>query len=82
MDTFEKVLHALNKKGSGYEITFDKNNVAEHDDFLILYRDRKITCKFTCGWTGVWRVWFDGDEPMLLEDCPDSFFDSILKNIK
>lgn len=81
MDKFGKVLNALNKKGSGFEITFTPKNVASGDRFLIFSAYKKTTCTFTCGWSGIWRVWFDGDEPMLLEDCPESFFDSILKNI-
>ena len=81
MDKFAKVLNALNKKGSGVEITFTPNNVADGDRFLIFSYYKEITCKFTCGWSGIWRVWFDEDESMLLENCPESFFDSILKNI-
>ncbi len=80
MDNFSKVLNLLNKKGSGFKIKFNENNVADGDDFLIFSYWKEIECEFTCGWSGVWRVSFDGDEPMLLEDCPDSFFESILKN--
>ena len=82
MDIFSEVLDALNKKGNNYEITFTKDNVARGDNFLLFYDNRGITCKFTRGWSGVWRVWFNEDNPMLLENCPDSFLESILKNIK
>jgi hypothetical protein len=78
MDTFEKV---LNKLEDGLTITFTPQNVAWWDRFLIFSGDRK-EIKITFKDFGLWYVLFDNDEPMLLEDCPDSFFDSILLNIK
>ena len=75
-DLFSRV---LSKIKDGMSITFTLDNVAEGDDFLILYPDRP--CKVTFKHFGLWYVLFDGDEPMLLEDCPESFYESILKNI-
>ncbi len=71
----------LNKLTEGMSITFTKDNVAEGDDFLILgcgYDQCTVTFKRP---SDLWWVCFDNDEPMLLEDCPDSFYCSILKNI-
>lgn len=78
MDLFGKVLE---KVYDGMEITFNRNNVAAGDRFLILQGGRSITCKFVIGGGGIIRVYFDGDEPMLLEDCPESFLRSILLNV-
>lgn len=80
-DLFGKVLDALYKKGSGCKITFTPKNVAYGDNFLIFSAYKEITCEFSRGRSGIWCVFFDCDEPMLLEDCPDSFYESILKNI-
>lgn len=77
--TFAKLLAYLK---DGTEITFTTENIADGDDFLILYPNRPCTCTFKRSPWGVWYVYFDGDEPMLLEDCPESFYRSILKNIK
>ena len=71
----------LGKLREGLTITFTKENIAPGDNFLIL----------GCGYDhctvsfhrpgGLWWVCFDNDEPMLLENCPDSFLRSIFKNI-
>ena len=76
-DLFSQV---LNKIKDGMSITFTPNNVAWGDDFLIFSATKKI--KVTFKDFGLWYVLFDEDEPMLLEDCPESFYESILKNIK
>lgn len=76
-DLFTQV---LNKIKDGMSITFTPNNVAWGDDFLIFSATKKI--KVTFKDFGLWYVLFDEDEPMLLEDCPESFYESILKNIK
>ena len=77
MDLFSEVLMKIK---DGMEITFTPDNVADGDDFFIFsaYKRIKVTFKNY----GIWFVLFDCDEPMRLEDCPDSFFRSILKNIK
>lgn len=72
----------LRKVKEGMSITFTKENIAPGDNFLILgcgYDSCTITFKRPCD---LWWVCFDNDEPMLLEDCPDSFLRSILMNIK
>lgn len=75
---FTKVLGKLKE---GMSITFCQNNIAEGDGFLILGCGRDQV-KVTFRRPGdLWWVCFEGDEPMLLEDCPDSFFRSILNNI-
>lgn len=71
----------LEKVYDGMKITFNRNNVAAGDNFLILQGGRSITCEFVVGRGGIVRVYFDGDEPMLLEDCPESFLRSILINV-
>ena len=75
---FDKLLDVLKE---GMQITFTPNNVAEGDRFLIFsaYKSQKVTLKH-CG--DLWYVFFEGDEPMRLEDCPDSFYRSIIKNAK
>ena len=76
-DLFSEV---LDKIQDGMTIIFTPYNVAWGDDFLIFSATKEI--KVTFKNFGLWYVLFDGDEPMLLEDCPESFFESILKNIK
>ena len=73
---FDQVLAKIK---DGTEIVFTKDNVAEGDRFLIFSAYKKI--KVTFHWRDLLWVDFDCDEPMLLEDCPDSFFESILKNV-
>lgn len=82
MDRFQLFSLLLKKLSEGMTIIFNQYNVCEGDRFLILYNDREIVCTFRMRSDGVWKVWFDGSEPMLLEDCPESFFRSILLNIK
>jgi len=77
-DLFSEVLRKIK---DGMEITFTPKNVAYGDNFLIFSAYKKITCKFHTNRVPYW-VEFDGDEPMLLENCPESFFESILKNVK
>lgn len=77
-DLFDKVLSVLK---DGMKITFTPNNIWAGDDFLLFgygYTKQTLTFK-TFG--DLWYVIFEGDEPMLLEDCPDSFYRSILKNV-
>lgn len=77
MTLFEKVLRKLK---NGTEIIFTKDNVSKADDFLIFSAYDKIKCTFKQSGSGLWWVWFDGDEPMLLENVPESFLRSILEN--
>jgi hypothetical protein len=77
-DLFSEV---LDKIQDGMTITFTPKNVAWGDDFLIFSATKKIKVTFHTACVPFW-IEFDGDEPMLLENCPESFFESILKNIK
>ena len=70
----------ISKIKDGMEITLTPDNIAEDDNFLIFSAYDAITVKFHTNRVPYW-VEFDGDEPMLLENCPSSFFRSILKNI-
>lgn len=85
-DLFDKVLGIIRKHTHNGEcdlkITFTPDNVAVGDDFLIFSACKEITCTFTRTGSGIILVWFDRDEPMLLENCPNSFFRSIIKNAK
>ena len=78
-DLFTKV---LSKIRDGMSITFTKDNVADCDRFLLLgcgYDSCTVTFKRP---SDLWWICFDNDEPMLLEDAPDSFYRSILKNLE
>lgn len=71
----------LGKLEEGMTITFTKDNIASGDHFLILgcgHDSCTITFKRP---RDLWWVLFDNDEPMLLEEVPDSFLRSILNNI-
>lgn len=74
---FTKVLKVLK---DGMEITFTADNVAPGDNFLLFGYYKSCTCTFRNH--GLWYVYFDNDEPMLLENCPESFYRSIIKNAK
>jgi len=77
-ELFSKVLKKIK---DGMSITFTKENIAEGDTFLILgcgYDTCTITFKRPCD---LWWVYFDNDEPLLLENVPNSFLRSIIKNI-
>ena len=76
-DLFSTVLKKL---PDGKTITFTEDNIAEGDDFLIFSAYKSITVTFKQP-NDLWWVLFDNDEPMLLEDVPNSFLRSILKNI-
>jgi len=78
-DLFCKVLDVLEE---GMKITFTPDNIADGDDFLLFgygYTKQTLTFKRM---GDLWVVVFENDEPMLLENCPDSFYRSILKNAK
>ena len=75
---FEQVLEKIH---DGLQITFNRSNVAEGDDFLIFSASKSCTVTFHTKHVPYWLD-FDNDEPMRLEDVPESFLRSILKNIK
>ena len=77
-DLFSEV---ISKIKDGMEITFTPENVAWGDHFLIFSACKEIKVTFHTKYVPYW-VEFDGDEPMRLEDCPESFFESILLNAK
>ena len=80
-ELFSKLLKKLGKQ-TEWEIVFTKDNVADGDDFLIFGSWRKsIKVNLKRGRSGIWVVYFDCDEPMLLENCGESFWRSILLNI-
>ena len=85
-DLFDKVLNVFRNVEYGYkngiDITFTPKNVAYGDHFLIFSAYKSCTCHFWKTSSGIIYVDFDGDEPMLLENCPESFFESILLNAK
>ena len=76
MSLFSKVLDAIY---DGMQITFTPDNVADGDNFLIFSAYDSITATFHTKSVPYW-VEFDEDEPILLENCPDSFYESIIKN--
>lgn len=63
----------------GMTFTLTPDNIATGDRFLIFSACDKqvITIHTTCPY---W-VEFDADEPILLENCPTSFFRTLLLNI-
>lgn len=74
-------IEVMQKIKDGQKIVFTPDNVADGDNFLIFGSWRKKQeVTFHKNRVPYW-VEFDGDEPMRLEDCPTSFFKSILKNI-
>ena len=71
----------LSKIEDGMTFTLTKKDCAFADDFLIFNkycRRQTITIHTSCPY---W-VEFDGDEPMLLEDCPATFWQTLLLNIE
>ena len=77
---YDLFCEVLKKLKEGMTITFTKDNIAEGDDFLVFSAAKSITIAFKQP-NDLWWVLFDNDEPMLLENVPDSFLRSILKNI-
>ena len=77
-DLFSQVLDVIY---DGMKITFTPENVAWGDNFLIFSAYKSCTVTFHTNSVPFWTD-FDNDEPMLLENCPESFFESILLNAK
>ncbi len=82
MDNRFKLFGELLKKvEDGMKITFTKDNIAKGDRFLIFNNDEdQTTITIHTNRVPYW-VEFSNDEPMRLEDCPESFFQSILRNL-
>ena len=75
---FTKVLSKLYE---GLSITFTKGNIDKDDHFLILGSGHD-SCTVTFRRPGeLWWVCCEHDEPILLEDVPDTFLRSILINL-
>ena len=79
MDILKDIVNGLR---DGEEMTLNRDNVYANDRFLILNGNESQKVTFRRRGDGVWRVHFDGDEPMLLEDTPASFWRTIRKNMK
>ena len=79
MDIFSLLLSKL-KDGMTFKLT--KKDCAFADDFLIFNKYcRKQTITLHTRSVPYW-IEFDGDEPMLLEDCPCTFWQTLLLNIE
>lgn len=79
-EIFERLLNKVSEN-MGKSITLTKKNVAYGDNFLIFSAYDSITITFKKRYDGVIVVLFNGEEPMLLEDCPTSFYRTLLKNL-
>lgn len=79
MDEFGKLLDVIK---DGMKITLTQMDCVWGDNFLIFndYRP-EITVTIHTNRVPYWLD-FDGDEPMLLENCPDAFFTTLRKNIE
>lgn len=75
-DLFDEVLEHVK---DGMTITFTPNNVYPNDRFLIFSAWKKH--KVTFHRKGLTWLEFDNDEPMNLEDVPQSFLKSIMLNV-
>ena len=69
----------IRKVTDGTQITFTKDNVAKEDNFLIFSAYDKCVVTFHMRKVPYWLE-FSNDEPMLLEEVPETFLRSILKN--
>ena len=79
-DTFGTLLDKL-RGMENKSITLTKTDVVEGDNFLIFSAYDSITITFKRRYDGIWVIYFSNDEPILLEDCPMSFYLTLLKNL-
>jgi len=79
MNEFSKLLSVIK---NGMKITLSQMDCVCGDNFLIFsdYRPYQTITLHT-NRVPYW-IDFDGDEPMLLEDCPEAFFTTLRKNIE
>lgn len=79
MNEFSKLLSVIK---NGMKITLSQMDCVWGDNFLIFsdYRPYQTITLHT-NRVPYW-IDFDGDEPMLLEDCPEAFFTTLRKNIE
>ena len=80
---FELFLSVLAKIRTmiGKSITLTREDVASGDTFLIFSAYDSHTITFKRRYDGVIVLLLDNDEPILLEDCPDSFLHTLIKNL-
>jgi hypothetical protein len=80
---FELFLNVLSKVHTmiGKSITLTRENVALGDTFLIFSAYDSHTITFKRRYDGVIVLLFNNDDPILLEDCPDSFLHTLIKNL-
>jgi hypothetical protein len=81
-DYFNAVLMKLYDGCMDKSIVLTEDNVHPTDHFLLLgeFAHESITITFK-NHRGIIYVYFDCDEPMRLEDCPTSFYRTLLKNM-
>ena len=80
-DLFDKVLKKLNGM-NGKSITFTKANVHPTDNFILLgYGYDECAITFKKRYDGVWVILFSNDNPILLENCPQCFLETLLLNL-
>ena len=85
MTDFDYFGAVLVKLFNGYmdkSIVLTEENVHPTDHFLLLGKrtHESITITFK-NHGGIIYVYFDCDEPMRLEECPTSFYRTLLKNM-
>lgn len=85
MNDFDYFGAVLAKLFNGYmdkSIVLTEENVHPTDHFLLLgeLAHESITITFK-NHGGIIYVYFDCDEPMRLEECPTSFYRTLLKNM-
>lgn len=80
---FELFLSVLAKIRTmiGKSITLTKEDVASGDTFLIFSAYDSHTITFKRRYDGVIVLLLDNDDSILLEDCPDSFLRTLIKNL-
>lgn len=80
MDLFSKALDKVYPM-IGKSITLTREDIASGDTFLIFSAYESHTITFKRRYDGVIVLLLDNDDPILLEDCPDSFLRTLLKNL-
>ena len=80
---FELFLSVLAKIRTmiGKSITLTREDVASGDTFLIFSAYDSHTITFKRRYDGVIVLLLDYDDSILLEDCPDSFLRTLIKNL-
>ena len=79
-DLFADVLKKISPM-VGKSITLTPNDIVAGDRFLIFSAYDSHTITFKKRYDGVIVLLFDHDNPILLEECPDSFLKTLNKNL-